>query len=148
MQKISIIDFWLGSKYSSWRYCQKKIYKNIFLDIFLKIFPKLCKTFCIFILIMDILFCRQNQKNVLQKEIKDCAFKPIYWLKKPVLDSCWLDHWKWCQGLMRVVLEFLSNGEGLDRSSRYVLPKLIKIIVTSPKSVKRNKQNHFWFGQS
>ena len=36
-------------------------------------FPQLCKTklFCVFILIMHVLFRRTNQKNVLQEEIKD-----------------------------------------------------------------------------
>ena len=33
------------------------------------IFPVTLKDFCVFILIMHILFCRTNQKNVLQKEI-------------------------------------------------------------------------------
>ena len=32
---------------------------------------KLCKTFCVFIFIMLFLFCYKNQKNVLQKKIKD-----------------------------------------------------------------------------
>ena len=40
-----------------------------------KIFPQFCKTFCVFILIMCILFYRKNQKNVLQKKIKDWTFK-------------------------------------------------------------------------
>ena len=31
------------------------------------IFPYLCKTFCVFILIMHILFCCTSQKNMLQK---------------------------------------------------------------------------------
>ena len=34
-------------------------------------FSQFFKTFCVFILIINILFCRKNQKNVLQKEIKD-----------------------------------------------------------------------------
>ena len=38
--------------------------------LILKIFPQLCKTFCVIILIMNILFCRKNQKNVLQEEVK------------------------------------------------------------------------------
>ena len=38
-------------------------------------FPQFCKTFCVFILIINILFCRKNQKNVLQEEIKNWTFK-------------------------------------------------------------------------
>ena len=33
------------------------------------------ETFCFFILIMSILFCGTNQKNVLQNEIKDLNLK-------------------------------------------------------------------------
>ena len=44
------------------------IKKNI-----LKIFPHLRKTF--FLLIMHILFCHKNQKNVLQEEIRNCSFE-------------------------------------------------------------------------
>ena len=40
-----------------------------------------------------------------------------------------------------MVLEFLSNGEGLDCFLRYVLPKLSKVTVTCPKSVKKTKTN-------
>ena len=130
MQRSSTIDFWLGSKYGSWQYCQKKVF-------ILKIFPQLCKTFCVFIPIMHALLCRNNQKNVFQEEIKDWALKPIYWLRKPVLDSRWLNHWKWLvSDLMHLVLEFLSNGGGLNCFSWHVLPKLSKIIETCPKSIK------------
>ena len=38
-------------------------------------FPQFSKTFCVFILIMHSLFCRKNQKNVLQKEMEDWTFK-------------------------------------------------------------------------
>ena len=41
--------------------------------------------------------------------------------------------------LMGVVLEFLSNGKGLNRFSWHVLPKLSKITVTCPKGIKRTK---------
>ena len=70
--------------------------------------------------------------------------KPIYWLKKPVLDSCWLDHWKWLMpDLLRVVLEFLSNGEGLDRFLQHVLLKLGKITVACPKWKKGPSRVNF-----
>ena len=60
-----------------------------------KIFPQLCKTFCIFILNMHILFCCKNKKNVLQKEEKTETLKSIYRLRNTALDSGWLNHWKW-----------------------------------------------------
>ena len=40
-------------------------------------FPQLCKKLVI-ILIMHILFCRTYQKNVLQKEIKNGAFRSLF----------------------------------------------------------------------
>ena len=68
-KKLHTIDFWLGSKYSSWQYCQKK-------SSHLKVIsPVLSKTFCAFILIMHNLFCHKNQKKVLLKEIKDWTFE-------------------------------------------------------------------------
>ena len=38
-----------------------------------------------------------------------------------------------------MVLDFLSNGKGLDCFSRHVLPKLGKITVTCIKSVERTE---------
>ena len=38
-------------------------------------FPQLCKTFCVFILTMHILFCHTNQRNMLQKVITDWILK-------------------------------------------------------------------------
>ena len=88
----------------------------------------------------------KSEKRV--TEINKQSLKPIYWLKKPVLDSCWLDHWKWLMpDLMHVVLEFLSNGEGLDHFLRHVLPELCKINVTCPKWVKWTKKGKFWLAQ-
>ena len=43
----------------------------------------LCKTFCVFILIMHILFCCRNQKNVLLKEIKDQTFEAYLLIGEP-----------------------------------------------------------------
>ena len=84
---------------------------------------------CIFYSIVKV------SKNVLQKEIEH--IKPIYWLRKPVLDSHWLNiENNLCQ-ILCVVLEFLSNGEGLDCFLRHVLPKLSKVTVTCPQSVKK-----------
>ena len=65
-------------------------------------------------------------------------------LKKPVLDSCyWIIENDLCQSLIRVVLEFLSNGESLNRSSRHVSPKLSKITVACSKSVKGPNRINF-----
>ena len=41
----------------------------------LKYYAPFPKDFCVFILIINILFCRKNQKQVLQEEIKDWTFK-------------------------------------------------------------------------
>ena len=69
--------------------------------------------------------------------MKQWVFEAYLLTKKPVLDSCWLDHWKWIMpDLMRVVPEFLSNEEGLNRFSRHVLPKLSKINDLSKVSKK------------
>ena len=58
-------------------------------------------------------FSLKSEKYVTERN-KTGSLKPIYWLKKPVLDSCWSHHWKWLVlDYMCVVLEFLSNGEGL-----------------------------------
>ena len=64
LQKTFIIYFWLGSKYGSSEYCQRSSHLK-------DISPVFSKTFCVFILTVHNLFCRKNQKNVLQKEIKD-----------------------------------------------------------------------------
>ena len=99
-------------------------------------FPQLCKNFCVFFLIMHILFCCTNQKNVLQKEMKDWTFevhlltdKPTSWF--PLIESlkmtCAWPYW-W-------FLNFLS--EGLDCFSwPNVLPRNSKITVPCPKSVE------------
>ena len=100
LQKSSTIDFWLGSNYG---YCRDTVKKVLVL----KISPKLCKTFCVFILIMQ------------------------------VFDTGWLHHWKWLVPFMRVVLEFFSNGKGLKCFLWHVLPKLSKITVTCPKVSKK-----------
>ena len=94
-------------------------------------------------------FVNKIRKTCHRKKQKTESLKqPIYWLEKPVLYSCWLDHWKWLMpDLMHVVLEFLSNGEGLDHFLRHVLPELCKINVTCPKWVKWTKKGKFWLAQ-
>ena len=126
MQKSSTIDFWLSSKYGPWRYCQK--------STILKIFPKLCKTFfCLHSYRAYFILSVKSEKRVTERNKR----QSIYWLTKPVFDSCRLGN------LMPLILEFLSNGEGLDRFSRHVLPTLSKITVTCPKQVKRPNRMNF-----
>ena len=67
MQKSSTIDFWLGFKYGSWQYYQKCSHLKDISPVMLKIF--------VFLFLSYILFCCTNQKIMLQKEIKDWAFK-------------------------------------------------------------------------
>ena len=82
----------------------------------------------------------KSEKCVTKRNKRESS-KRIHWLKKPVLVSCWLDHWKWLMpDLMGVVL---SNREGLDRFSRYVLPELSKTTVTCPQWVKGPKRMNF-----
>ena len=102
---------------------------------------ELFKFFCVFILIMHILFYLTNQKNVLQKEIKDWTSK-IYLLTGEC--SSWFQfsnssfliiETDLCQ-LFVWFFNFLLNG-GLDCFSRpNALPKLSKITATFPKSPK------------
>ena len=133
MKKRSTIDFWLGSKNNSWQYYQKSSHLK-------DISPVLSKTFCVFILILLSLFCHKNQKNMLQKEIKDWTFN-TYLLTEE--SSSWFLligslRINLCQ-ILCMVLEFLSNEEGLHCFSQHNLPKLSKITVTCPESVKGNK---------
>ena len=65
-QKSSTIDFWLSSKYDSSQYCQRK-------QSFKRYFSSSVKPFMSSFLSYFILL--QNQKNVLQEEIKDWTFK-------------------------------------------------------------------------
>ena len=104
-----------------------------------KAFPQFSlKRFVSFILIMQSLFCRKCQKNVLQKE-KTEPWKPIYyWGNQFLIPADWIIENNLCQ-ILCVVLEFLSNGEGLEWFLQQNLPKLGKITVTCPKSVKGNK---------
>ena len=105
-----------------------------------KIFLQLCKTFYLYSN-MHIIFCRKNQKKVLQIEIKEWNFEAYLLTEEP---SSWLlliKSWKMtCTRSYGWFLIFLSNGVGLDCfPCPTVLPKLSKIIVTCPKSEKKNK---------
>ena len=80
---------------------------------------------------MHILFCYKNQKNMLQKEIKNWTFE-VYLL----LGSRW--SWKMtCARSVACFLNFLSNGVSLDCFLQpNILPKHSKIIMTCPKQEK------------
>ena len=114
-----------------------------------KIFPHLCKTFCILILNMHILFCCKSQKKVLQIKIKDWNFEVYLLTEEPC--SWFLLTESWERTSTRSYgwfLKYLTYGVGLDCFSwPSVLPKLSKIIVICPKSVKGNKLGQFWLAQ-
>ena len=94
---------------------------------------------------MHILFCCKNQKNMLQKEIKDWTFE-VYLLTKET--NSWFPlimENDLCQ-IHCMVLEFLSNGVSLDCFLQpNILPKHSKIIVTCPKQEKRTSRVNFDF---
>ena len=71
-------------------------------------------------------------------------------IKKPVLDYPWLNHWKWlCPRSYVWFSKFLSNGECLHCFSwRNVLPKLSNITLAYPKSIKMNELGQFWLVQT
>ena len=123
-KKSSTTGFWLSYKYSSWQYCQK-------MYLFKRYFPSYVRLF-VSILILHILFCCKNQKNVLLKEIKDWAFE-TYSLAKET--SSWFPLKMTNVGSYACFFKFLSNRVGLDCSLLHVS----KITVTCPKSVKKTK---------
>ena len=129
MQKSFTTDFRLGSKYNSWQYCQKISH--------LKIFPQLSKT-CVFVLIEHILFCQTNQKNMLQKRMKDWTFE-VYLLTEEL--SSWfllIETTKMtCARPYAWLLNLFSSGRDLNCFLQpSVLPKLNKTTVTCPRSLK------------
>ena len=82
----------------------------------------------------------KSEKRVKEKKWKTESLKPIYWLKKPVLDSYWLNHWKWLMPhLMCMVPEFLSNGGGLNCFLWHILSKLSKITVDQSNVSKKDE---------
>ena len=78
-------------------------------------FYQLSKTFRVFIFIMHFLFCGTNQKNVLQKEIKDRAFEVYLLTWEP---SSWF--------LLIELLKTTCAGSNTSRSN--ILPKLVKYL--------------------
>ena len=84
-----------------------------------KIFYQLSKTFCVFIFIMHFLFCSTNQKNVLQKEIKDRALEVYLLTGEP---GSWF--------LLIELLKITCARSNASRSN--ILLKLSKITMTCP----------------
>ena len=72
-------------------------------------FSLLSKIFCVFILIMHILFCCTHQKNVLQKEIKDWNFKVYLFTGEP--SSWYTESLKMTCVRLCVVLSFFCQTE-------------------------------------
>ena len=90
--------------------------------------PSFIKLFVI-ILIMHSLFCWINQENVLQKEIKDWAFKVYLLTREP---SQFLIPWNHCVNHWKcLVPEPMCSSWIFCQID--VSPKLIKITATSPK---------------
>ena len=71
----STIDFWLGSNTALGNSVKESSH--------LKHFPSSAKLF-VSLFLSQIFISSQKSENVLQKEIE--PLKPVYWLKKPVLD--------------------------------------------------------------
>ena len=79
-------SFWLDSKYSYWQYCQKSSHLK-------GISPVLSKTFCVFYSNhAEFILPQMSEKRVTER--KDWTLKAYLLLRKPVLDSRWLNHWK------------------------------------------------------
>ena len=74
LQKSTNIDFSFCCEYESWQYCQKNIHLKDISPVMLKLF--------VFIIILQILFCHTNQKNVLQKEV-DWTFEGYFLTVEP-----------------------------------------------------------------
>ena len=106
MRKSSTIDFWSGFEYGSWQYHQKYSHLKDISPVMLKLFVSFLS--CI------ILFCRTNQKNMSQKEVKDWDFKVYLLTGEPshsLIRSDWIIENYLCQTL-QVVLEFFVKGRG------------------------------------
>ena len=85
---------------------------------------------------------------MLQKAMKDWTFEAYLLTEKP---TSWFPDWiienYLCQ-MVYMVLQFFVR-EGLDCFLwPNVLPKISKITVTCPKSVKMKRQSQFWLAQS
>ena len=99
---------------------------------------------CFFILIMHILFCRTNQKNVLQKEIKDWTFEVYLLTGEPSSWFALIESLKMtCARSYARFLNFLSNGGLVCFLQPNVMPKVSTITVTCPKLGKWTSRVNF-----
>ena len=103
-----------------------------------KIFPQFCKTFCLFFLIVHILFYGKTQKNHVTERNKRLNKWSLFvgWGNQLLISADRIIENNLSQ-ILCVVLEFWSNGEGLDCFSQHLLPKLSKVFVTCPQSVRK-----------
>ena len=111
---------------------KKKPFKRYFLSS-VKLFVSLF--LCIFY------FAAKIRKTCHRNKQMTEPLKPIYWLRKPVLDSRWLQLWNNLCQILCILLEFLSSWEGLDCFLWHALTKLTKITMTCPKAVEGNKES-------
>ena len=94
----------------SWNDCS---YVKLFVSLFLS---------CIFH------FCCKNQRNVLQKEVKDRTFETYLLIEEPSFWFLLIESLKMiCARSFASFLNFLSNGEGIDCFLWHILPKPSKI---------------------
>ena len=78
----------------------------------LKDIPSYAILFCVFILIMHILFSRTNQKNVLQKKIRLNRWSlRINWAIQSLIPADWIIENDLCQ-ILCLVLDFLVKRRG------------------------------------
>ena len=89
-------------------------------------------------------FVAKIRKTCYRKKEKIESLKSIYWLKKPVPDFCWLDHWKWLyQILCAWFLNFYQTERVWIVFHGMSCPKLSKKTVNCSKWVKRTNRVNF-----
>ena len=93
---------------------------------------------------MHILFCLKNQKNMLQREIKDWAFEAYSLTKEISSWFPWIGSVKvTCVRSCAQFLNFYERERVWIFFLQHVLPKLNKITVACPKSLKEPNRVSF-----
>ena len=120
---MSTIDFWLGSKYGSWQYCQKK-------RPFKKIFPHLCKTSCVIMLIFSHKWekCPTERNKRLSLWILFINYETLIsadWIIENDLYHPMRRSWIFCQ-TERVGIVFRSLSSCPNSVNSVTCPKLVK----------------------
>ena len=120
---MSTIDFWLGSKYGSWQYCQKK-------KPFKKIFPHLCKTSCVIMLIFSHKWekCPTERNKRLSLWILFINYETLIsadWIIENDLYHPMRRSWIFCQ-TERVGIVFRSLSSCPNSVNSVTCPKLVK----------------------